>query len=265
MTTTILGIDIIAMALIIATSGTILYHFRNLPQGNYNVRKIIDARLAIFGSAVAAAIITLQEIPLTGMTQEIQLAIILGEIGAISGFSFVAKHMNTMRVAYKESKSRTYEKTSMDSYNQDTGPSLERTQATTQIQKETIDDLPTSQKIPKLKGGGWYQTNFRHDSKRGNVLDYGDRELIIQIPTATYVSGVLRQKSKKSKVWNVIQIEQTGRPSNPWKNIVKFEMFKRTSSGAVESLPHGEYQLEISCTRPGKGYTQGLKDNFDII
>ena len=259
------------MALIIATSGTLLYHVRNLPTGNFSVRKIVDARLAIFGSGVAAAIITLQEIPADGLTQEIQLAIVLGEIGAISGFSFVAKHMNTMRNALKESKKRdSYFITSTDSdYGDRAKPTYGQVQTFETTKTEPItaideDQVQLKMSIPQLKGGGWYKTNFRHDPKKGNVLEYGDKDLIIQIPTATHISGKL-EKRTPGKAWKIIQIEQTGRPSNPWKNMLKFEMLKRNSSGAIESLPRGSYQIEISCSRPGKGYTQGIKSDFDII
>ena len=268
MTNPILGLDAIAMTLIIATSGTILYHIRNLPQGNFNVRKIVDARLAIFGSAVTAAIITLGQIP-ADATQELQLAIVLGEIGAISGFSFVAKHMNTLRISHKHEKERakkeilpTLERADGEIFRD--APIPEPTEIQTAERKEA-KKITVYQDIPAAKGGGWYRTNFVKHDQRGNVLEYGTKDLIVEIPDATYISAGLKQKSRKSKTWNLIQLEHTERASNPWNNKVKFEMLKRNSSGAIESLPRGEYQIMIECHRPGKGYTTGITDNFDIV
>lgn len=103
-----------------------------------------------------------------------------------------------------------------------------------------------------------YLTNF-HRGKTGNKLAYAT-DLIIKIDGASIVTGRL-EKLESGKV-KVIQIEQSGRKSNPWPDKVKFEMIEFDGKGGRAPMPRGSYLVEVWYWVNNKG--GHFTDKFEI-
>ena len=123
-------------------------------------------------------------------------------------------------------------------------------------------------RVPILfKGDAWYQNNF-FKTKRGNALNQQYPILWAKVKDVrSYVTGVLRDSRG-----NVIQVEQTGYRGNPWKNVVKFELYKMEYShdktgkviGKVVPFETGTYTVTIQGDR-GSGDAQRITDEFILI
>lgn len=104
----------------------------------------------------------------------------------------------------------------------------------------------------------WYQTNFRRGSQ-GNMLPYGKKHLLVSIPGAKWMAARLSMKRPDGS-YKVIQIDQTGAPRNPWKDIIQFEMVKISGDGIVP-MERGEYRITL---RAKKRSVVGIRDRFYI-
>ncbi len=240
----ILGLPLVAMALIVAASGTVLYHLRNLPEGVFEPRKIVDSRLAIFGAALTAAYVSLPEVT-AGHSPELQLGAVLAEIGGIAGFSFIAKKTNDKRVARKRAKqSQTIESLHLYEPEKITPP-----------QVLTPKDL---YEVPVLNPpDGWIQTNLRRKKGVGAVLDYGHSYLWVRLAEAKTFLTVVLMDSKD----NIIQIEQSHKQSKEGSvELCRLEMFAKDGT----ALPRGAYEIRINGDR-GTSYSVGTSLKFDIV
>ncbi len=114
-----------------------------------------------------------------------------------------------------------------------------------------------------------FETNF-HREPTGNKLEKG-KDCIVKIrgdndEIPTFATGLLYRRGPFGQT-TLIQIEQTGRRSNPWKDIVKFEMQNPDGSDM-----EGDYRIWIKSNyvgvKPNKdGHTQyerDFGDNFEI-
>lgn len=104
-----------------------------------------------------------------------------------------------------------------------------------------------------------YQNNF-HRGQTGNKLAFG-KDLKIRIPGATIVTARLERKDSGG-LWKIIQIEQSGRKSNPWKDMVKFEMIDFDGKGGYASMPSGEYRVKVWFWKDNRGGS--FTDKFEI-
>ena len=103
-----------------------------------------------------------------------------------------------------------------------------------------------------------YQTNF-YRGQTGNKLRY-KTDLEIRIVGADIVTGRLeRIENGKTKV---LQIEQSGRKSNPWRDMVKFEMVDFDGRGGRAPFPRGSYLVKVWYWLDGRG--GHFTDRFEI-
>ncbi len=247
----ILGIPHIAMAVIIAVAGTVLYHLRNWPEGKYDVRKIVDARIAIFTTAVAGAYASIPTILTQAPTHDLQLLAVIGQIGAVAGIGYGAKVVNDKRVARK-TRQQTEALTSMDMRRPDGN-------AGRKVHTETDGRGKQQSTAAPLIGppDSWFQTSLKHKKGKGAVLPYGTAYLWIGIKDAkTFVSATL-----SDSLDNIIQIDQTQElDKTNGVATLRFEMFARDGT----PLPRGAYKIKAAGDR-GTSYTIGTGVEFSII
>ena len=102
-----------------------------------------------------------------------------------------------------------------------------------------------------LFDGGWYDSNFVK-LKGGNGIPKEELYLWLRIRGAkSYTAANLVDATGRIR-----QAEQTGTKYNPWKDIVRFELYERVN-GAIQKLPPGEYTI---ATKTGHG--DGVKEKF---
>lgn len=113
--------------------------------------------------------------------------------------------------------------------------------------------------MPKLTNTQhWYQSNFVK-GERGNALPFGEPYLWLKVTgVRSYITAKLENETGK-----VIQIEQTGHPSNPWKNAVRLEMYSRIN-GDIVPLPRGVYAVTVTGDR-GSSDSNQITDKFEIV
>ncbi len=108
-----------------------------------------------------------------------------------------------------------------------------------------------------------WTTNF-HRGQFGNSLNQTE-DLIVTIrgdndEVPNWATGLLfRRKSFFRK--NLIQIEQTGRKSNPSKDTLKFEMKERDGS----PMAKGKYRVVVKGGFLPVAFTRKFGDNFEIV
>lgn len=105
-----------------------------------------------------------------------------------------------------------------------------------------------------------YYPNFV-SSKQGNILRSG-QNLIIKINgNPSYILGRLFYRKRFGRK-KLIQIEQTGSPSNSKRTQIKFEMLRYTKN-ILEEMPKGKYSVSTYAYFPGIGGKR-WDDNFEI-
>ncbi len=244
----ILGISHIAMAVIIAVAGTAIYHLRNWPEGTFDIRKIVDSRIAIFGTSVTAAYAALPTIVAQAPTPDLQLLAVLGQIGAIAGIGFGAKKINDKRNGRKADKQaqtltqmRAYGTPAAAEQKHDKGP------GPLQLAAAPVLGPPDS----------WFQTNLKNQKGKGAVLPYGSAYLWLCVKDAkTFVSATLADGAG-----NFIQAQQSHEHDEDKKvDTVRFAMFDKTGT----PLPRGIYEVKVAGDR-GTSYSIGTGTKFEIV
>lgn len=154
---TILGLEPVAIALIVALSGTVLYQLK--AKGNNPLKKVIDGALASFTVSTFAVIEVLKQIP-ADATPEFQLGVIFAQIGIVAGGSAAGQKV--------VNKTRS------------------------KVRKRKFDKLTPPVLHPV---GNWYQTNFIREQS-GNALAADQNYLWIKLSgVRSYVSVMLRDSS----------------------------------------------------------------------
>ena len=107
-------------------------------------------------------------------------------------------------------------------------------------------------------------TNF-HKGEDGNSLNRGE-DLTIKITPRegeqiVYVIG--RLFKKKFFGWQMIQLEMTGRKSNPEKDRITFEM-KDYNGGRIADMPTGKYKVTTYCYIKNVGGKR-WSDEFEVV
>lgn len=246
----VLGLPLVAMVLIVAVSGVIIYHLRNLPTGEYDTRKIVDSRLAIFGTAVAGAFVTIPQLITPNMSTEGQLFVLLGIVGSIAGFSFVGQKANGKRNARKVSQQ--LEEIQKAGFDKDG------------IENKTkkIQNSPASAHVsvvPFLTPvGAWYQTNLVKNTKKGKkVHPFGSAYLWIKMSgVKSYLNVILRGPDGSP-----IQIRQSHELDED-NNIetTRLKMYSRNGT----PMPRGKYTLHVIGDRGTSDSTGTPEDQFII-
>jgi len=98
-----------------------------------------------------------------------------------------------------------------------------------------------------------YKVNF-YKGKKGNSIKAGDR-LIVDVPTATVLTGTLSRKSIFPGFKKVVQIAQG-------KNQITF-LLKKKSKGRTVNFSPGKYELNVRAY-DNKNRGAGWRDVFDI-
>lgn len=114
----------------------------------------------------------------------------------------------------------------------------------------------------KNNHGRIYQNNFHQVTGQnpGNKLKVGEH-LKIRIEGASSVSGRLTKLVNGTP--QHVQIEQSGSPHNPWKDLIKFEMLDYdTATQTTTPMGPGKYQVVISYVKDGRIF--GITDDFEI-
>lgn len=244
----VLGLPLIAVVLIVAISGVIIYHLRNLPIGEYDTRKIVDSRLAIFGTAVAGAFISIPQLITPDMSAEGQLFVLLGLIGSIAGFSFVGQKANGKRNAKKVSQQ--LEEIKKAGFN---------SEGSEEIKESKIKNSGANEKIPLLSPvGAWYQTNLVKNTKKGKkVHPFGHVYLWIKMTgVKSYLNVILRAPDGSP-----IQIRQSHELDEDHNvETTRLKMYSRNGT----PMPKGTYTLQVQGDRGTSDGTGVQEDQFII-
>lgn len=106
----------------------------------------------------------------------------------------------------------------------------------------------------------WYESNFKEDEKRGNVIEYGEPYLWFRVKgVRTYFIAKLKEQNG-----TLIQIDQSGYAGNPWSDTIRLEMF-RNRNGEMEPLPRGKYSIEIQGDKGTSDAIGANSDKFEIV
>lgn len=113
-----------------------------------------------------------------------------------------------------------------------------------------------------------FKTNFVKDQEHdGNILPFGEEKLVVEVPDAEIITGLLYRKSRGSASFNIIQIEQSGHRMNPDKNKIEFEMIDYDrKEKKVSPMRKGDYKLVVRFAGSKiSSDTQGFRDFFEIV
>ena len=123
--------------------------------------------------------------------------------------------------------------------------------------KEEADEIDRSM-IPHLGGSGsLLQSNLIKGPKRVSIKQDYPYLWLEPKQMRSYITAVLSDPKG-----NVIQIEQTGTKTNPWREIVRLELTK-VQNGKTVPMQRGTYTVVLRGDRGGESQT--ITQKFDII
>jgi hypothetical protein len=253
---TILGLDIVVLSLIVAISGTAIYQLRT-----YNdkpLKKIIDGSIVTFSGALFVVYGGYSLI--VDSSQDLQLMVTIGAISSIAATGFVGKKIfGIIRPIIPTGQITT---TKPDG-------TIITTMVPASSSKEAVNEILEKSKqgkkieqnmLPPQLGpdGEWYQTNFTKDSKKGNVLPYGEKSLWIRIQgVKSYATAVLKDSQGR---WLQIDQSHSFDEDNDIET-TRIELYNKIG----EPFPKGKYFLESRGDR-GTSDSTGIKsDEFWIV
>jgi len=128
------------------------------------------------------------------------------------------------------------------------------------VEKIKVNKKNPGKMKPPVLGpeGKWYQTNFRQDKEKGNVIDYGEKYLWVKISgVKSYVTVILRNAKREP-----IQIDMSHElDEDNDVETTRLEMFAKDG----KPLPRGKYFLQTQGDR-GSSDAVGIKtDEFMIL